>query len=687
MYHRVSSSRKVGASFGVLLAALAISARASAQTSSLTDLAGGLADQSSGATIYVAREFITMDPRKPRAQAVAVKDGKFIAVGTRAEVEAMAGKESRVDTTFANTVAMAGFVEQHVHPVLAALTMNTKVISIEDWDTIDGFSPAVRDEQGYTERLKKALADHKDRKTPFVTWGYHHYFHGELSRDKLNKLAPDLPVIVWHRSAHEIFLNDAALKLTGIDEALVRGASKSAREQLSLPKGHFFEQGMFAVLSKVAPYLSSAEQFRKGLEFSKAYYHRNGITLACEPGGFLSKRMQDAINAVYSDDATPFNHCFIGDGKSFYAIKPNDAGSLLAETRKVENWGRGRTWYIPNQVKLFTDGAIYSQLMQMKDGYTDGHHGAWLIDPPAFDFMFQTYWDAGYQIHVHNNGDAGLDVLLGSLEKAMARKPRTDHRAVLVHFGFAQPDQVAKWIKLGGIVSSNPYYVTALAGRYAKLGIGPERSANMAPHGDVVKNGGSLSFHSDMPMAPAKPLQLVWAAVNRFTAEGPVAGPQHRVSLDVALKAITIDAAYSIQMDKRVGSIEAGKDANLTVLEQSPYDVPPAKLKDIRVWGTMLEGRVQPVPAPAAGKAPPLKKRASLHDVPPASPTANQPAASATRPLAFTSADYGLLAARNANDLGLCSAPDVMRDTLSSALVAQMERSSTATRTSMEAVR
>jgi predicted amidohydrolase len=99
-------------------------------------------------------------------------------------------------------------------------------------------------------------------------------------------------------------------------------------------------------------------------------------------------------------------------------------------------------------------------------------------------------------------------------------------------------------------------------------------------------------------MAPAKPMQLVWAAVTRTTAEGPVAGPQHRVSLDVALKAVTIDAAYSIQMDKRVGSIEVGKDANLTVLDQSPYEVAPEKLKDVVVWGTTLEGRVQPVGPP-----------------------------------------------------------------------------------------
>jgi predicted amidohydrolase YtcJ len=269
----------------------------------------------------------------------------------------------------------------------------------------------------------------------------------------------------------------------------------------------------------------------------------------------------------------------------------------VADTEQVLNWGQGRTRYLPKQVKLLTDGAIYSQLMMMKDGYTDGHHGAWIMDPPVFSYAFQAYWDAGYQIHIHNNGDAGLDVLLDNLDRAMQRNPRKDHRTVIVHFGFATPRQVDRAAKLGAIVSANPYYVTALAGRYAKLGIGPERSKNMVPLGDVVRNGMSLSFHSDMPMAPAKPLQLIWAAVNRLTAEGQVAGPEHKVSVDVALKATTIDAAYSIQLEKEVGSIEAGKLANLTILDKSPYDVPPEQLKEIPVWGTMLEGRLQPAPA------------------------------------------------------------------------------------------
>ncbi len=114
-----------------LILAAALPAAVGAQTASLQDVAGSLMRQPDDTVIYTAREFITMDPNKPRAEAIAVRDGKFVAVGTRAEVEAVAGKGARVDNILGDRVVIAGFVEQHVHPVLAALTMNTKVISIE----------------------------------------------------------------------------------------------------------------------------------------------------------------------------------------------------------------------------------------------------------------------------------------------------------------------------------------------------------------------------------------------------------------------------------------------------------------------------------------------------------------------------------------------------------------------------
>jgi predicted amidohydrolase YtcJ len=580
---------------------LATAQPASAQGVALQDVIGGVAPLPA-ATIYVARDIITMDPNRPHAEAVAVVGDRIAAVGSRADLEARAGEQAyRVDETFQDKVLIAGFVEQHVHPVLTGLMVVADVIAIEDWETANGFSPAVRDPEGYRARLKAALAAHADHDEPFLTWGYHHYFHGPMSRALLDQLAPDFPVIVWHRSQHEVYLNTRLMERFGVDAAFMETFSPSQAAQADFASGHFFEQGTLKVLERIAPAMATPERLRRGLEFSEAYYHRQGITTAAEPGGFLSKPLQDAINAVYGDDATPFNHYFIPDGKSFAALYGDDSERMIAETRRTLEWGSGRARFLPHQIKLLTDGAIYSQLMQMRDGYTDGHRGAWIMDPDVFTRAFQAYWDAGYQIHVHNNGDAGMDVLLDNLERAQRRQPRFDHRTVIVHFGFARPEQVQRAARLGAIVSANPYYVTALAGRYAEIGIGPERAQRMVPLGDAVRAGMSVSFHSDMPMAPAKPLQLVWSAVNRRTTEGNVAGPDQKVDLDTALKAVTIDAAYSIRLENELGSITPGKLANFTVLAKSPYEVEPMALKDIEIWGTVLEGRVQPA-APASDR-------------------------------------------------------------------------------------
>ena len=568
-----------------------------AETSGLQDI-GKLAQAQPETTIYVAKQILTMDDANPKAKAVAVRGGKFIAVGSLADVQKAAGENAKTNNDYADKTIIAGLIEQHVHPVLAALTMSSHVISIEDWDSIDGFSPAVRDPEGYHKRLTEAVAKHKKETpdNPFVSWGYHHYMHGKgINREALDKLAPDLPVVIWHRSCHEFFLNSAALKKAGLDQAAIKKLPESAQKQSSLEEGHFYEQGALAVLENLTPLIATPEIFKTGLEYTEKYYHQNGVTIACEPGGFFSKPMQEAINEVYSDDDTPFIHYFIGDGKSFTARNPKDAKAMLKDSEQILTWGKGKTRYLPKHIKLFVDGAIFSQLMQMKDGYTDGHKGEWIMYPPEFDYAFQAYWDAGYQIHTHNNGDAGMDVYLKSLEAAQKRTPREDHRAVLVHFGFAQPDQIKRLGELGGIVSSNPYYVTALAGKYKNMGVGPERSKNMVPMGDVIKNKISFSFHSDMPMAPAKPLQLVWAGVNRMTFEGSVEGPEHCVPVDLALKAVTLEAAYSLQMEDEIGSVEVGKNANLTVLEQNPYEVDPMKIKDIEVAATMLEGRVFPI--------------------------------------------------------------------------------------------
>lgn len=218
-----------------------------------------------------------------------------------------------------------------------------------------------------------------------------------------------------------------------------------------------------------------------------------------------------------------------------------------------------------------------------------------MMDKDAFERAFQVYWDAGYQIHVHVNGDAGLDRVLNTLESNLLRNPRFDHRTVIVHFAVSAPDQVERIRRLGAIVSANPYYVTALSDRYSETGLGPERADEMVRLGDLDKSGISWSLHSDMPMAPGDPLFLMWCAVNRITSSGRVAGTDQKISAEQALRGVTINAAYSHRLEEERGSIESGKLADFTILDENPLNVDPIKIKDIVVWGTIVEGRIQKV--------------------------------------------------------------------------------------------
>ena len=564
-----------------------------AEPHSIQELGKGLSP-SQQATVYIAREMITMNPEQPKAEAVAVGGGRILAVGNLPGVKRALGDQPYVvDRRFEDKVIVAGFLAQHVHPFLAALTLKSEIIAIEDWVLPTQTAPAALDHETYMARLRAADRKLEDPEAPLVTWGYHQDWHGELTREELDSLNSTRPILVWHRSCHEFYLNTPALKKYGLTSEFVSRQSESAQESSDLKNGHFWEQGVFPILPKIAPALATPERFREGLEFTRDYMHGNGVTLACEPGGVVDKGMQDAINAVMGAADAPFRFYFIADGKTMaQRYLDND---LLPETEKLMSWGQGRTAFLPKRVKLFSDGAMYSQTMQMIDGYTDGHAGEWIMDPDVFASAFRKYWDAGYQIHIHQNGDKGLELVLDNLEQNMRRNPRDNHRTLLIHFGFSTPEQVVRAKKLGAMISANPYYVKALADRYSEKGLGPERAQEMVRLGEVERQEIPLSLHSDMPMAPGRPLFLVQCAVTRRTAEGHVAGPDERITLDTALRGITINAALHLGLEDEVGSIEVGKRANFTILEQSPLSTPIENLAEIPVWGTVEEGRVLPV--------------------------------------------------------------------------------------------
>ena len=587
------------------LPAMAISGRALALTESLTDIGGSLV-QSPMATVFTAREIVTLDPARPSAQAIAVVNGRILWTGSLDEVKAMLGNQPyTIDRSFEDRVVVPGFVAQHDHPVLAALTMSSVILSIEDWVLPSGTVPAVKDKQDFMDRLGKAVDAYTDDGRALLTWGYHPAFYGPLTRADLDGISATKPIIVWCRSCHEMIFNTPFMDRAGITDAVVETFSATAREQSNLAEARFWEQGLFAIMPKVAPYAASPDQLRAGLELTRDYMHGKGVTIGNEPGGILSKPVQDAVNAVFSSPDMPFRWSFMVDGKSMVAAYADDQ-QVIAESEKLAAWYGGMTSLALRQAKLFADGAIYSQLMQVREPYLDGHKGEWMMDEAAFDRAFRIYWDAGYQLHIHVNGDAGLDRVLGTLETNLRRNPRFDHRTVLVHFAVSSPDQVARIRALGAIVSGNPYYVAALADQYAKVGLGPQRADEMVRLGDLDREGIRWSLHSDMPMAPGDPLFLMWCAVNRVTMSGRVAGPEQKVTVEEALRGVTIEAAYSLKLEEEIGTLSPGKRANLTILSENPLTADPAKLRDISVWGTVMEGRVLP-----AGSG---KQKASLEN-------------------------------------------------------------------------
>ena len=542
-------------------------------------------------TIYHAKEIVTLDEKVASANAVSVKSDRVMAIGSLDDLIER-NPDASINRQFQNDVIVPGFIEHHIHPFLSAITMNAEIISIEGWDLPNNQSIAYRDRDSYMQRLSE-IEENMKSDSPLITWGFHHYFHGDLSREDLDRISKDRPILVMHRSYHEFILNTPALEYFDISQEFIESLDEEARAYADFDRGHFSEQGMISVFPKLLRYLGKPEYLLSGLQLTEDYLHQNGVTMIANPGAWLIKSIQDAKNLILGDESTPFRSFFIPS--ALILSEDHDVPELVEEAKKLLEWGGGKVEYLPNRIKLFADGAMYSQNMVLSEGYLDGHQGAWLMQEGLYRSAFKLFWDEGYQIHIHQNGDEALDLILDVLEENMANNPREDHRTTIVHFGISRADQMDRVKSLGAIVSANPYYVTALSDLYSKKGLGPERALEMVRLGDVDRAGIRFGLHSDMPMAPGSPLVLMHAAVNRINFANEVAGPKQRVSPLAALKGVTLDAAYIMGLEDDYGSISEGKLANFTILSENPLSVNPQTIKDIEIKATIVEGKHYPI--------------------------------------------------------------------------------------------
>ena len=544
-------------------------------------------------TVYPARRVITMDPDLPDATAVSVSGGRITAAGAFEDLR----DTGQVDDTFADSVICSGLIDQHLHPLLGATTLMTEVIAVEDWVLPRRRFPAAKSAQEYRQRLAEAERAMADPGEWLFSWGYHALWHGPLDRAALDAVSAGRPIVVWQRSCHEFFLNSAAIVALGLTADRMAGHGQ-ASNMVDFGAGHWWESGTNLLLPSLAPVLMAPQRLTAGLHQLVDYLHANGVTAINEPGIMSAVEPWDLYQQILGADDTPFGSTFFVDARSQADSGMDPAEAVADAEAQVARASSGKVRLLPRHVKLFADGAIISQLMQMREPYLNDagqadlcHHGEWLMQPDTFRAFFRVYWNADWQLHIHVNGDAGLDLVLNTVEECAAAHPRADHRTVIVHFANSTEEQVDRIARLRCIVSANPYYPVGFADRYAAHGLGAGRADSMVRAASVLNRGIPLSLHSDLPMGPAAPLQLASFAVNRRTPSGRVVAPEQRITVHDALRAVTSEAAFSWRLEDELGSVTAGKAANFTVLGEDPYEVDPAALGEIPILGTVYGGR------------------------------------------------------------------------------------------------
>ncbi|MDN7609672.1 amidohydrolase [Burkholderia multivorans] len=539
-------------------------------------------------TIFAARRILTMNPAQPAATHVAVRDGRILAVGDADDAAAWHTRfgACATDDTLRDQVLMPGFVEGHCHLMEGAM-WDAVYVGYYDRRGPDGtLWPGLRSLDAVLDRLAQAERAMTDD-GPLLAWGFDPIFFGtsRLTVRELDRVSARRPIVILHASVHLMNVNGAMLAQAGLDEDTdIDGISRDADGR---PTGELQEfAAMFPVYQAIGSKLaiSAGEQPHAIRNFGRVA-QLAGVTTATDLVNDLSPAGNRTLRDVTGDVDYPVR---IVPAFAPQRSPARSADSVLAEVaRNTDKLRFGA-------VKFIVDGSIQGFTARVRwPGYAGGQpNGLWLIPPAQLVDVFAPFHRAGLQLHIHTNGDEATEVVLDAITTLLARDPRPDHRHTLQHCQMADVAQLARIRALGMCVNffANHLYYWGDA-HYAQT-IGPDRANRMDAAGSAQRLGIPYALHSDAPITPLNPLFTAWCAVQRETASGRVLGEHERISVDDALRAITLGAAYTLKMDHLVGSIEVGKFADFAVLDDDPSRGAPARLKDVRVWGTVLGGRV-----------------------------------------------------------------------------------------------
>jgi len=539
--------------------------------------------------IYFGGNIYTMEGRdKNRVQAVAVKQDRIVFVGSKDK--ALDYKDNNTELfDLTNKTMLPGFIDPHIHHAFAgAFYFLTSVRADEDWNLpgVAHTSP-VFNRQGYLSKLKEADVSLKDPDEWLIVYGYASYFHGKITKSDLEDISSARPIALFQRSGHEVFLNSK-----GLEELKFTKENTSGDPQIDFEQGRFVEAAALEkIFPAILPIILRGDNWQKALKHSLKYLHENGVTTVADMlaiDGFNSEQQRYFEEIIDARDV-PLRTYMVAEPRIAYEKGGAEAAINFIDSLEKRS---GNNLFYLKHVKMFVDGAFFAQLMRIKGGYTDGHQGEWITPVETLAGISKTFWSKGYPMHVHVNGDEGLDAILEIFEKLKSSFPKAGPRVTFHHLGYSRKDQLERIKSLNFCVSLLPYYLHALGDVYSKHGFPPENAQRISAAGSLIKKDIKISLHSDFPMAPSNPLYSAWCAVNRIgVLSGSQLAPEEKITVKQALRAITIGAAYTIGLENEIGSIKVGKKADFTILAENPFSVAPLNLKDIPIVGKVFNGK------------------------------------------------------------------------------------------------
>ena len=540
--------------------------------------------------IYTARVIRTANPANPVAEAIAVRDGRVLAVGTLEDCRAW-GIE-KVDTRFAGKVLTAGFVEAHSH-VMTGMFATIPFVGRFPRTMPDGsVTPGIDSTEELLERLRSLESSMGEGS--LIVSGFDPIYYGgdRLNRHHLDSVSTTRPVFVFHASGHLATVNTALLRARGITSDST--APGIGREEDGHPDGELREMAAMALAREEFMGIGAAISADAAYSAFAATMRNAGITTATD---LSNDWLRDADllgrrSAAASDPAFPVR-TVVASRVTARVDAMEELAALISSTAQDPD---GRILF--PIVKLVLDGSIqgYTAVMEWP-GYIAGEdHGLFLVPPEQVVDVLRPFHAARIGIHCHCNGNTTSGVFIDAIEQLQSEHHWGDHRHTVTHAQTITTAQMKKARNLGMQANFFVNHLWYWGDQHRALTLGPDRADFMDPCGTADRIGLGWSFHSDSPVTPPGHLHTMWAAVNRVTPEGRVLGAGERVSVDRAFHAATIDAAYQLHLDHLIGSLEVGKFADMTVLEDDPYTVNPGTIRDIRVWGTVIGGVVHENP-------------------------------------------------------------------------------------------